>query len=347
MPRCQSPARDALETRELAAGAGLRAHARGRSTIVPERAETAIKTCWEPLRSDPGNQENTERHRADDSADRIGGIHPANQPARILSRRRHRRQGQRKARSPQTGGWQHGPQAAHEIELQIEPRTLRQPRIDWPIRQRRGELQGGPRNGRCEQHLAQPQRESWPAADPPEPGAKTAAQSQTHQKHGENDRERVNRPSEHQRQEPRPDYFRSQSAESREGDRQIHCPCARRGGRADRRMFWLGRRRMRRPGSQNHGANRHAEIDAGGNIRGDCQIVNTQEIKAREQASEHGAGNVPAIEEPKPRDPRTSRFDRPRNCGQGGPHQQGRRQQADGGDQTAQELSCQATSNVR
>ena len=49
------------------------------------------------------------RQRADDGADRIGGINPADQPARILAAGRHRRERQRKTCPPQARRRQQSP----------------------------------------------------------------------------------------------------------------------------------------------------------------------------------------------------------------------------------------------
>ena len=71
--------------------------------------------------------------RADDRADRVGGVDAADQPRRILLGRRDRRERQRKARAPQDRARQHHPQAAHQIELEREPR--RRSRCDGLIGQ--------------------------------------------------------------------------------------------------------------------------------------------------------------------------------------------------------------------
>ena len=53
-----------------------------------------------PLRAGPRDQQQAEPQGAQNRADGIGRINSAHQPARILSTRRHRRQGERKARAP-------------------------------------------------------------------------------------------------------------------------------------------------------------------------------------------------------------------------------------------------------
>ena len=102
------------------------------------------------LAADPRHEQQAGAQRADDGADGVGRIDAADQTRGILSARRDRRQRQREARAPQDRGGQHGPQAAHQIELQREPRIARNRRIDRPVRQRLRQHVGAPGNRRAE-----------------------------------------------------------------------------------------------------------------------------------------------------------------------------------------------------
>ena len=78
------------------------------------------------LRADQTISSRLAVERTDDGAERVRGIDAADQPRRIVVGRGHRRQRQRKARAPQHRARQHREQAAHEIELELEPRRSAQ-----------------------------------------------------------------------------------------------------------------------------------------------------------------------------------------------------------------------------
>ena len=53
----------------------------------------------------------------------------------------------------------------------------------------------------------------------------------------------------------------------------------------------------------------HRQINRRGNIGRHGHVVHAQKIEARQQAAKHGAGNVPPVEKPQPRDSRPRGFD--------------------------------------
>ena len=67
------------------------------------------------------HEEQAEAQRAGDRAHGVRGVNASHQPARILSRRGGRGQGQGEAGSPQTRGRQNGPHGAHHVELEHHP----------------------------------------------------------------------------------------------------------------------------------------------------------------------------------------------------------------------------------
>ena len=102
--------------RRTARGAG---RSSGSSATTAAAAASPISTRSAPAVPIGGNQQQAEHQRADDGADGVGRIDPADQPPGVLAAGRDRRQRQREARSPQARRRQDGPQAAHQVELEM------------------------------------------------------------------------------------------------------------------------------------------------------------------------------------------------------------------------------------
>jgi hypothetical protein len=136
-------------------------------------------------------------------------IHPADQPPRIVAAARYRRDRQWKARAPQEGARKHRERASHEVELELEPRVGGERRVDRPERERRVEQVRRPRHGRRQQQLAPGQ--GYPRARQAlrERRADAAAHSEASQKDGQDQRKRVRRRAEQERQHARPQDLRT------------------------------------------------------------------------------------------------------------------------------------------
>ena len=123
-----------------------------------------------------------------------------------------------------------------------------------------------------------------------------ASQSEPGQEHAENDRKRVNRRPQHERERAGPDHLGAQRAKARERDGEIHWPGVR---RPSRRFPVLaeGCFVSYEPGQRQAGE-RNRQVDDGGHITRGSHVVNSQQIKSRQQASEDAAGDVPAVKNP-------------------------------------------------
>ena len=121
-----------------------------------------------------------------------------------------------------------------QIDLERDPRTARQRRIDRPVREVNPPSSTRPTRRRaatssCVQPSATRARQPRAMNDPallPNPSPI--------EEHREDDRERVHRCAEHQRQRPRPHDLGAERRETRERDRHIHRVRARHGGARDR-----------------------------------------------------------------------------------------------------------------
>jgi hypothetical protein len=78
---------------------------------------------------------------------------------------------------------------------------------------------------------------------------------------------------------------------------------------------------------------RNRDIQSNGCERRGRHVIHAQQIKPCDQTARHGTNEVPAVEEPQPRDAVRRCLNAARNDGQRPAHQQRRRQQADAGDQ--------------
>ena len=88
------------------------------------------------------------------------------------------------------------------------------------------------------------------------------------------------------------------------------------------------------------------QVDGDGPIRCYHRVVDAKQVEAREQASEDGAGGVAAVEQTPPGDAAGSGFNPPDDRGQRRAHQNGRRQQADGAQESTRQHAGQAKSGA-
>src|SRR5664280_3839313 len=93
----------------------------------------------------------------------------------------------------------------------------------------------------------------------------------------------------------------------------------------------------RRVGGQSEAGQRYGDVDGGGGVGGDGHVVEAQQVESGEQASEDGAGGVAAVEQAVPGDAVRSGFQPADDGGKRGAHQNGGGQQADGGEESAEE----------
>ena len=106
------------------------------------------------LRADPRHQDQAEAERAGDRAAGIGRVDAAHQLRRVLLGGGRGRQRQREAGAPQQRGRQDGPQAAHQVDLESEPRAGREQRVHRPVGQGIRQHEGGPSDGPHQRQLA-------------------------------------------------------------------------------------------------------------------------------------------------------------------------------------------------
>ena len=180
-PECRRPSsRLPATTRRLSAP---RTKRRAPARTVQPQQESTINTRSDCLRAHAGNQNHAERQSSDNRAACVGRIDARNRPCRVVITRSHSRQRQRKTRAPQQCRGQDGPNRAHQINLESEPRAGGKLRIDGPVRNRLGEHEGSPGNGRSEQQLAiadgclrphDTRQQGSPAAAVPNPTRNTA-----------------------------------------------------------------------------------------------------------------------------------------------------------------------------
>ncbi len=135
--------------------------------------------------------------------------------------------GQGKARAPQDGGRQNGPQAARHVELEVIPGAGGQHRIDRPVGQRVRDHVGGPRDSESEQKLAPAERQTGAVACPD--GAKqhrprAAADGEADEEDRQDDGENVNRGAQNHRHQARPDHLGAEGGGAGDRDGQIHRP---------------------------------------------------------------------------------------------------------------------------
>ena len=140
--------------------------------------------------------------------------------------------------------------------------------------------------------------------------ADSAADRQADQEHRENDREDVDREAEQHAQQPRPDDFRAQRGGAGEADGDVDrssagLPSAT--GAAARAVALAGglryavpRRGVRAASAKLPSAT--ATLMAAATYVADGHVVNAQQVEAREQASEHRARRVAAVQQAVPGD---------------------------------------------
>ena len=180
------------------------------------------------LAPDPHHQEQARAQGSGDCADGVGGINTSDQPRRILASRCDRCQSQGEARSPKNRGRQNRPKRSHEIQLHREHRVVGYGGIDRPVRKRFRQHECGPCHRCAQQHLAPGQGDARPRESMRQGRTQSAADAEPDKEYSEDQRKRVNRGAEQQRQSSRPDHFTRQRRESGKRNRQINWPGARR-----------------------------------------------------------------------------------------------------------------------
>ena len=285
-----------------------------------------MSACCECCVPEPRDHQQAAADGADDGADGVGRVNAADQPARILPFRGDRREGQRKARAPENRRRQHDPERAREIEREVVPRAHRDRRVDRPERQRERQRVGRPGNRAAEEHLHPAEREPRTFEPARQHRADAAADPEAEEEHGENQREGVDRRAEEQRERPRPDDLRRERRHAGERDRDVDRPRARRG----RDLLACGRGGLVGCRASHEERQRADEdVERHGDVGRDRHVVDAQQIEAGEQAPDHGAAGVAAVEVAEPRDALRARLDPAGHRRQGRAHQDRRRQQAD------------------
>ena len=293
--------------------------------------------------ADPRHQHDAEGQRAQNGAAGIGCIDTTDKARGIAIGRGRGGQREGETGAPEDGGGQHRPEGADQVDLEGEPGTGGEQRVDGPVGHGLAEHPGGPGDGGHQQKLAVTQGVArLDGAQEQRPGA--AAEAQTDEEHGQDDGEGVDGSAEQQPENARPDDLGAQRRGAGKGDREID-------GRIT--MSGFGRRGRRRgDGGARRGASgngkadeRHRQVERRRGERGDGHIELAQQVKARQQAAENRAGGVGTVEQAHPRNAPRAGFEPPRGGGQGGAHKEGRRQQAGAADQGAKQDGGQAVSN--
>ena len=197
---------------------------------------------------------------------------------------------------------------------------------------------GRPNEGEDLEQLAAAEGEARAGGVAGHRGAGGAAETEAGEEDGENEGERIGRRAQQERQEARPEDFGAERAQAGEGEREkksaVGAASRRRRNKRGRRGD--GGRGRRGDGREGEGEKGDGEVERGGAPRGRHEIVDTQEVKTGKEAAGDGAGGVAAIKEAEPRDAARGGLDPARDGGEGGAHEHGRREEADGADKAAE-----------
>ncbi len=208
--------------------------------------------------------------------------------------------------------------------------------IDRPPGQRVADQHGGPGYRGHQQELAQAEDEARVGAAARDRRARARSDAESDQEDREDDRERVDRGTEDQREQPRPDDLRAERSQPRERDRHIDRPGGRRArGLCRLRLGWRGAVGDGAGDGESDEAD-HA-VDRRRRVGRDRHVVDAQQIESGEQAAEHGAGDVAGIENSEPGNAARRRFKKTRDRRQRRAHEHGRRHQQRAAYQAAQE----------
>ena len=188
------------------------------------------------LAAEPDGQKEAGAKRSDDGAERVRRVRAPDHSRRILAARGERCQRQRKAGAPEDGRGQDREQAPDEIELKLKPGIGRDRGVDRPIRQRRVQNVCGPGHPRAQQQLAPGERHARAGEARPEHRADAAAEAKAGEKDRQDQRERIGRGAEQQRQRARPQHFGRQRRQPGQGEDQVHDPTIAHG------RHWRGKR---------------------------------------------------------------------------------------------------------
>ena len=105
--------------------------------------------------------------------------------------------------------------------------------------------------------------------------------------------------------------------------------------------------RVRRPRRDRHRRGRHGNVDRDGHVGRNRDVVERQQVEAGEQAAQHRAGGVAAVEESEPRDAVRRLLHPARDGRQRRAHQQRRRQQTNARGHAAQQNADHAGTGPR
>ena len=161
------------------------------------------------LRPEAGREPERERQRADDGTGGIGDVDGRDEPSGVATAAGRRGERQREASAPEQRRGEDGPHTPHQIELEADPRTLRERRRDRPVGQRPVDHVGGPGHRRSQQQLGDAQVPDGVPTRSRQGRPERAADAQTEEEDGEDDRERVDGRPEQQREEARPHHLRA------------------------------------------------------------------------------------------------------------------------------------------
>ena len=272
----------------------------------------------------------------------VRGVHACRRVAPDPSRRARRRRapaGSSRPRASPPGSTD--PQAAHEIDLERGRRRRRQARADRPVRKHARSSSTRPTRSppsaaagrrRARARMLRPcARSTEPTLLPmPSPMRNAARMSENVYvvAPSSSDSRRVQTTS----------AASAVAPESAIVD--VDRPRARRNERA---AADIGRRARHPLGRRSDGVTRASarlrqrddDIDRDGDVRRVRHVVHAQQIEAGEQAAEHRAGDVAAVEEAEPRHAFGRRLDPARDRRQRRAHEERRRQQAERAEQTA------------
>ena len=190
-----------------------------------------------------------------------------------------------------------------------------------------------PRDRGAQQELAPAERKARTGDPPRQLRPDRAAHAQADEEHRQDQRERIGRRAEEQRQDARPHHLCAERGHPRQRDRDVDEPRFRTDRCASGRA---GRRHVGGDARDGQRQERHRDVERHGHERRGRHVEDPQEVKAREQAADDRAPDVAAVEIPEPRHAGRRRLDEARDRRQRRAHQDRRRQQADAGDDRPQ-----------
>ena len=188
-----------------------------------------------------------------------------------------------------------------KIDLEVEPGSRRERRIDRPVRKRPAHQRGRPRNTEHDAHLTARQEQTRPARPARGPGAGRAADPETRKERRRDHREGVDGAAEQQREDARPDDLGPQRGESGQRNRRVGRPS----GSGDRGTLSFGSPRasawaVRAAIDQREP--RDGDVQRNGDVGGRRHVEHAQQVEAGDERADDRARDVAAVEEAEPRD---------------------------------------------